>query len=938
MAVFLLCSFFMYQISAQELNKPKSVRVGFFSFDGYHMMDAEGERSGYGYDMLQHMATYGNWTYEYIGYDKSWDDMQKMLANHEIDILTSAQKTESRLEKFAFSDDAIGYSATIVTEKAGNNRYRSDDYENWNGVRVGMLKNNSRNASFDAFAEDNGFTYLPVFYDNTKELISALQTGKDIDVIVTSNLRAYENEWVLAEFDYLPFYVMVNKDDKELLTEVNEALEQVMLNEPELQTRLWNKYYSVDSGDEIFFTTEQQNYIEAMQGTVFKALVNPDRRPYSYFEDGEPKGIISDIVKEAAARTGLQIEFVETKNREEYNRLKESGEIDIRFDAWYNYSLAEAEGYKLTSPYLSASISRLYRKENNSRNFSIAALKGSDISKKYIANLPGEKEITYYDTVAEVVDAVYERKQDQAYLYSETAALAAYDDITNSLTFDQVYNYSMDFSAAVSTEQNVLLVSILDRAVRSISQEEISQIVNQYTDFPAHPFSIIGYMHDNPIAAIVVVAVCFLLVSFIVLFIFARKKHMNEHKRMLEEKKHNEALTIALAAAEQADLVKNQFLSRVSHEIRTPLNAIIGLLALIRDEDCDTAQREEYMNSAETAGGQLLAVINDVLDMSSIEAGKMKITNEPFNFRQFLSSVSKMYQSQCEQKGISFELKIMTPIEDFLTGDQFRINQVLMNLLGNAVKFTQKGHIWLSVWQMNQVENKVFLRFEISDTGCGMNEEMLTRAFKPFEQESALTAQQYGGSGLGLSIVKNLTSLMGGAVDVHSKEGEGTTFVIDLPFAISETAEKKVDDKKQKSEQNLTGKRILLAEDNEINSMVAERLLKKLGVMCDIVPDGQTAVERFTSSEPGYYDAIFMDIQMPVLNGFQATEAIRKSGHPYADSIYIVALTANVFKEDITKCLSCGMNAHVAKPVRLDALAAALSGAEEANRKQRKDK
>ena len=527
------------------------------------------------------------------------------------------------------------------------------------------------------------------------------------------------------------------------------------------------------------------------------------------------------------------------------------------------------------------------------------------------------------------------------------------------------------------------------------------------------------------------------------------------------EIEHAELLRNALESAEKAGQAKSQFLSRVSHEMRTPLNAIIGFIEL--SKGASKEKMENYLASSDLAAKQLLNVINDVLDMSSIESGKMKIASAPFNFRHVLSSITNIYGTQSKQKGLIYETKILTPTDDWIIGDELRINQILMNILGNSIKFTEKGHIWLKVSQTNLEKNRIMVRFEISDTGNGMSEEMQQRLFKPFEQENASTARKYGGSGLGLSIVKNLVTMMNGQISVKSKLGEGTTFTIDMPFTKNinlnsnrlsninkiesihvlaiddeeqqleymrsvlsrlnirftcinngidaikelERAERENDDynvvlvdwkmpgldglqttrnirkkydkdvvviivsaydfeqatdtvkeaganmflskpifqsslfdlfvsltggkilkqNEQTNSWNFVGKRVLVAEDNALNQIVCKGYLKKFNLVCDIAENGKVAIEKFLSSSDGFYDAILMDIQMPIMDGFEATKIIRESNHPQAKTIQIIAQTADAFGEDISKALSAGMNAHISKPIKPDVLGKALFSA-----------
>ena len=903
--------------AADSVQERQTVRVGFFAFEGYHMIDEQGRYSGYGYEILQHMAGYTNWKYEYIGYDKSWSEMQDMLENGEIDLLTSAQMTPERLRRFYFSDEAVGTSSAILTVKTGNTDYEQNDYEHWNGIRVGMIKGNSRNDRFAEYAEENGFTYQPVYYEYTEDMLKALETGEEIDAILTSNLRTINGEWILAQFDTSPFYVMVQKGNTKLLNQINYAIDQMDSNEPGIRTKLMHQYYKFSNGDEIAFTQEERDYIDSMRGETLTAVVNPDNFPFSYRENGEMKGIIYEIAEKIIQRSKLNIQFVEVNNFKEYTELVKSGNVDICFDANYDFVTAEQLGNRLTTPYLDVSVSKVFLKDQDTFS-SVALLKDSVISQKnYDYFVQRYDSLTYYDTLEEVVKAVAVGRQDAAYLYRRTAGLVVQRDVKNQLTQEDVYGLETSFSTAVDADNDPRLYSVISKSVFSIEEEDISIIDDTYSNVKSEQFSLIGSIYDNPIAFMLIMVALFVIMIMLVAVLLMKRRRVRELAKLVEEERRNQLLTDALAAAEEANVAKNQFLSRISHELRTPLNAIIGFMELAKDADEEKVR--DYLANSEIAAKQLLSIINDVLDMSSIEAGKLKIAQVPFDFKELIHSISSVYEIQCSAKGISFKTQYLTSVEEWLVGDQLRVNQILMNLLGNAIKFTERGTVSLLISQHAAAGQEIFIRFKVTDTGCGMSEDLKKRLFKPFEQENSKTAQKYGGSGLGLSIVKNLVHMMEGAISVESELDHGTTFVVDLPFTkVKDQADNSAATQYQRND--FEHKRVLIVEDNEMNRMVTEGLVSRLGIECECAEDGRIAVDKFNQSEEGYYDAILMDIQMPNMDGFEATKTIRGSNHPDAQKIQIIALTANAFNEDIAKTLSSGMNAHVAKPIEPEIL------------------
>ena len=316
LALSLLFSLFCINVVAKA-EEQRTIRVGFYQVEGYHELDDDGKRRGYGYEFLQKIGRYLPYTYEYTGYDKSWQDMLVMLENGEIDLLTGGGKTEERERQFGYSEYAIGTNITTLTVREDDDRFEPGNYQTYDGMRIGFVNNSFRAENFKTYAEENGFTYIPVYYDNFEELAKALQNG-EIDGIVSSNLRKLEDEVILDQFDYSDFYVMTQKEDTELLDEVNKAIRQLDKDEPGWRTSLLYRFYGQNDQNMLTLTAEESGYLHAVQedGTVFKVLVNPDRKPYSYFEDGEVKGIIPTIFACAADRLGISYEVLVTENRE----------------------------------------------------------------------------------------------------------------------------------------------------------------------------------------------------------------------------------------------------------------------------------------------------------------------------------------------------------------------------------------------------------------------------------------------------------------------------------------------------------------------------------------------------------------------------------------------------------------------------------------------
>jgi len=381
-----------------------------------------------------------------------------------------------------------------------------------------------------------------------------------------------------------------------------------------------------------------------------------------------------------------------------------------------------------------------------------------------------------------------------------------------------------------------------------------------------------------------------------------------------------EALMDALATACHASAAKGDFLSRMSHEIRTPLNAIIGYLTLGEQKDNNEQDLRQLIGKSQIAAHHLLGLINDILDLSSIEQGKLKLAREEFSLKNIVTEMQTIFNGQLERKNIALVLDDEQMQYSHVVGDSMRIKQVLMNIFSNAVKFTpEEGKIEFIIRQVLRPDNIVFTTFEITDNGIGMSPEYLKNIFKPFEQENAKVAHKYGGSGLGLAITQNLVKMMHGSIEVRSTQNMGTSFYISLPLQVGVEISEEAETKEQQ-ENSLVGMRLLLVEDNEMNREISETILTQHGLAVDTAVDGQDAVDKFMATEPGTYKAILMDVQMPVLDGYGATQAIRRSGRVDGETIPIIAVTADVFTDDVARVMACGMNDYLSKPIDFDKL------------------
>ena len=382
-----------------------------------------------------------------------------------------------------------------------------------------------------------------------------------------------------------------------------------------------------------------------------------------------------------------------------------------------------------------------------------------------------------------------------------------------------------------------------------------------------------------------------------------------------------------LDAAEEASQSKTSFLYRMSHEIRTPMNGIMGMLRLAKEKMEPQAPPMQYLDKTEELAGHLLALINDILDMSRIEAGKVELEHKPFSLNRMRERLYDMFAKNLEARNIRYAVNFEDITVDYVVGDELRLDQVIINFLSNAVKFTFEGEIIVTFRQMMIQEQTLDLMISVRDTGIGMDPSYVQRIFHPFDQEHSDTVKKYGGTGLGMAITDQIVKLMGGEIVIHTAPGKGTDFSVFLHLPIADEASiqeaAKIEERQKEEvsgESVFYGRRILLAEDNEINAMVAEEILGGFGAQVDVAENGQLAVQMFEEKPENYYDFILMDIQMPVMDGREATETIRQLNRPDAQTVLIFGLSADAFVEDERKSIACGMNGHYAKPIDFEAL------------------
>ena len=750
---------------------------------------------------------------------------------------------------------------------------------------------------------------------NDEGLYFYLMNG-EIDLLLSGIIYNHDSVRVIATYNSQPYYIVTNPGNKEVLDGLNMALERILDANPNFAAERYAANFPARLVN-IQFSDRDLEYVKKRK-TITVAV--PENWYPFYCKETSQKnhvGIMVDVLDKIKDFTGLDFSYVYAKNYSDAVHLVQRGKADILGFFLGDENDAAQLGLALSASYVSAN-NIIVR--NKACSYPAPGLVGALVeSQRFPSGISAEK-IRSYPGIKEALAAVNSGEADFIYgLSSKMEQDISRYHFTNLAPVTLVNDQSA-ISFALPTPVDPDLLTVLNKAINNLSESERTVIRNRNLEsIGVNEFSLTDFIYANPLQFMfIVMFVLSVLFTALLLAIGARMKAT--------------VIQGNLKRAEAANLAKSEFLSRMSHEIRTPMNGIVGMSTIAMQNIDNTDKIKDCLEKVIMSSKHLLALINDVLDMSKIESGKVELRHESFNFRAFLQDFENLYGEQAKSKGISYETVLASDLEVQIIGDSLRLNQVLSNLLSNALKFTPaKGMIKLRVSKTGEDQENVYLRFEVIDTGCGIAEENYDKIFESFEQENVDVTYKYGGTGLGLSIVKRFTGLMGGGIHVTSVQGSGSTFTVDLPFGKIKESGKPTRFSDINGRNDLAkdcyavdydfkGKRILLVEDNELNREIAEELIGVTGASVESAEDGVQAVEMFKESAEGYYDLILMDVQMPHMDGYEATRCIRALGRSDAQKVPIFAMTANAFAEDVQKSREAGMNAHISKPLNIRAV------------------
>ena len=888
-------------------------KVSFYAFDCYNMQDDNGKRSGYGYEMMQGLSRYMQCTFSYVGYDKTAEDCVDMLRDGDIDIYTAAKATDERREEFAISTHPAITASTCMNVKVGNDSVIPGDYSTYNGLRIGLLKRHTYNESFLAWAKSKGFDCDIFYYDTPTELSKALVDG-EVDALVNSYMRIPDDEKTIENFGDTPYYLMARKEDQGLIDELDEAIDSMNVATPNWRTELYNRYYgSQDLNTD--YTDEEAALLDELHAdnAVIRAVMNPDNAPYSWYEDGEARGIAADLFRFTADRLGLAYDIIPVSTRQEYKNLVDGGAVDIWMDAdsYYAYDADDAK-YRLTDPYITTSIS-LLRERGASQGIKRLSLTDDSLAAKEIINATWtDVNIENAPDNSQSISKVLNGSVDGAIMKTYTAQKLARDDVQNRLRVDIVPGASLDMCMGINADDDVRFYGLWQKTLMQVASGKSTETVQSYIDETTTP-SMIEAIFDHPTALIVIVVSAVGVVFLIILYLISVRNNR-------KQKKISEDLQAALLEAEKANEAKQEFFSKMSHDIRTPLNVVLGMTQIAQKYKYDASRLENALDSISTEGNYLLSLINSILDVNQLEHGYAELNNEPFRPADCAREAVELLEPLAGKKNqkLTFSCDCDKRIA---VGDGNRLRIIMINIISNAIKYTgEDGHIDVSF----KYYDNGYYSFSCEDNGIGMSEEFVRHICDDYVRAEDSRISRVEGTGLGMSVVKGFTDLMGGRLKVTSKLGEGSKFVVDIPFDEASEEQQEAINAKYAEDHELpdirySGKKVLLVEDNELNAEIAMELLGSIGLNVDWSENGELALERFEQSDNGYYFAIFMDMQMPVMDGVEATKRIRACGREDSD-VPIFAMTANTFSGDKKRCIDAGMTGYIPKPISIKSI------------------
>ena len=923
LSLLLLLSAVLPVKAAEETAPAKVVRVGSFE-DTFNYVNEKGARKGYGYELLQTLSGYTGWQFEYVTCD--WSNCFEKLKNGEIDIMGGISYTEDRTEEMLFSDEPMGVEKYYLYADLSRADISASDFKTLNGKKIGVLMGTEPEVMLTEWEEKYGLKTEHVNISNNEDVKQKL-ANHEIDCFVSLEESFWAERGIstITRVGESGIYYAINKNRPDLKEELDDAMRALDEAVPFYTADLYKRYFSMDYTP--ILTGEEKAWLKE-HGAIKMGFLTSDSG-VSTFDPatGEFTGVITDYIQFAADCLGnqeLEFQLVGYDSKEaELDALK-SGEIDMIFHVDQSPNLAEEYHFACTNTTWTSNLMAVTNQQHfNENNVNRIAVPQNKLSlKKYLA---------FYYPQWEIVDC--DTQEDAAKLVKDGQADCFVTGISSENKYSKKYSfYSVPLLNPVKScfavnSGNRSLLSILNKTIKAMPVNMLAGALAMYKS-SARKVTLSDFIKDNFFMALLVssIAVAAILLTILKLLRKARKAEAAARKAANDTQKLNAKLQVAVENAESANHAKSTFLFNMSHDIRTPMNAIIGYADLASRHLDDPAKLKNYMENIQVCGQNLLMLLNNVLDLARIENDKTEMEYSVSDIEKDFRNCVAMFRNQADSKGQT--LMVTTQLQyPYIYADIPHLTEICTNLVSNAVKYTGAGGtIRCDVTQKpGEKEGWCDTVVTVADNGIGMSQEFQKHIFEPFERERTSTVSKVEGSGIGMGIVKKLVGLMGGTVAVESRIGVGSKFTVTIPCRIASEDETQAKRETNPSDQKcLCGTRILLTEDNDLNAEIATELLQEEGCTVDRAKDGVECVDMLEKAANGTYQLILMDIQMPVMNGYDAARKIRGLDDPQKANIPIIAMTANAFTEDRQVALDAGMNDHIAKPINMNVLVPTL--------------
>ena len=918
LSLLLLLSVVLPVKAAAETASVKVVRVGSFE-DTFNYVNEKGARKGYGYELLETLSGYTGWQFEYVTCD--WSDCFEKLKNGEIDIMGGISYTEDRTEEMLFSDEPMGEEKYYLYADLSRADISASDFKTLNGKKIGVLMGTEPEVMLTEWEEKYVLETEHVNISNNEDVKQKL-ANHEIDCFVSLEESFWAERGIstITRVGESGIYYAINKNRPDIKEELDDAMRALNEAAPFYTADLYKRYFSMDYTP--ILTGEEKAWLKE-HGAIKMGFLTSDSGVSTYDPaTGEFTGVITDYIQFAADCLGnqeLEFQLVGYDSKEaELDALK-SGEIDMIFHCDQNPNLAEEYHFACTNTTWTSNLMAVTNKQHfNENNVNRIAVPQNKLSlKKYLA---------FYYPQWEIVDC--DTQEDAARLVKDGQADCFVTGISSENKYSKKYSfYSVPLvnpvrSCFAVNSGNRSLLSILNKTIKAMPVNMLAGALAMYKS-SARKVTLSDFIKDNFFKVMLIssIAVAVVLLTILMLLQKARKAEAAARKAASDTQELNAKLQVAVEKAESANRAKSTFLSNMSHDIRTPMNAIIGFTTLALSNIDDTDRVKDYLAKTLASSNHLLSLINDVLDMSRIESGKIHLEEVEVNLSDVLHDLKTIVSGQIYAKQLELYMDAMDVTDEDVYCDKTRLNQILLNLLSNAIKFTPAGGT-VSV-RVRQLAGKVHgcgqYEFRIKDNGIGMSQEFAQKIFEPFERERTSTVSRIQGTGLGMAITKNIVDMMGGTIEVQTAQGKGTEFTVCVPMR-AQTEQRPVEKITE-----LEGLKALVVDDDFNTCDSVTKMLVKVGMRAEWTLSGKEAVLRARQSieMSDVYHAYIIDWRLPDMNGIEVTRQIR-SLH---DDTPIIILTAYDWSDIEVEAKAAGVTAFCSKPMFMSDLRETLMSA-----------